>query len=822
MRAHDGYTLEARATYILEGLGIPVASHRRPLATLSGGFKLRVLLAQVLLGGPDVLLLDEPTNHLDILSIRWLEKFLAGYQGCAVVISHDQRFLDNVASHVLDVDYGTVTLYPGNYSAFAVEKAATRARKQAEIEKAEAEIAHKRAFVERFRYKATKAAQAQSRLKQIEKIEVEELADTSRRSPRFLFTPERPSGRDVLTVEGVSKAYGPKQVLRDVALTVRRGEKLAVIGPNGLGKSTLLKILVDHLEADAGEVRWGHEARVGYFAQDHREILDDPEMTALDFLWAARPKETTAFVRGHLGRVLFSGEDVDKRVGMLSGGEAARLVFGRLMAEQPNVLVLDEPTNHLDLEAIQALVAALQAFEGTVVFVSHDRWFVSELGTRILEVTPEGPRDFPGTYAEYLARLRRRSPRRRGRGAAREEGAARRGHGRRRRGRLVGGEEEAPEPPEGAARAARQGARLHRGRGGPQGRHPRDRTRATASSRRRRRRRSTRSSPRRRRWGRRLTRSWRSGSRWRKRLRRWERADDERTVDGEGGGDRRDRGGRLHRRGGAAAGPAPAGGDRGACGRPGPAPPPAQEPQVVSAEDAAARGLEGQLAVTPFGAGEDGEKVLHDFFAAAQRRGAGYVSDVNLVFASAPEGPPTECKVAVHPVDAVVPVQVPAGMTQVPVTTPVTRTVTDQEYRCTLRAVPQTRTVTRQEQHCQLVAKPVVRMETIYSSQYDPFSKSMHTAPQTHSVTSSEMVNDCRMVPVTSTVTEVQNKQECAMVPVTHTVTRYEFHLQSSFVPARVEYLQKHRVEESAPVCYALGGAPARGNRVEGRVYLRR
>jgi ATPase subunit of ABC transporter with duplicated ATPase domains len=404
VRAHDGYTLEGRATWILEGLGIPAASHRRPLATLSGGFKLRVLLAQVLIGGPDVLLLDEPTNHLDILSIRWLEKFLAAYAGCAVVISHDQRFLDNVATHVLDVDYGTITLYVGNYSAFVVEKAAVRARKEAEIERAEAEIAHKRAFVERFRYKATKAAQAQSRLKQIERIEVEELADTSRRAPRFLFTPERPSGRDVLAVEGVSKAYGDHVVLRDVSLVVRRGEKLAVIGPNGLGKSTLLRIVVGRLAADAGEVRWGHEARVGYFAQDHREILEDPEVTALDFVWAARPKESTAFVRGTLGRVLFSGEDVEKKAGTLSGGEAARLIFGRLMAEQPNVLVLDEPTNHLDLEAIGALAEALAAFEGTVLFVSHDRWFVSELATRILEVTPEGPRDFPGTYEEYLAR----------------------------------------------------------------------------------------------------------------------------------------------------------------------------------------------------------------------------------------------------------------------------------------------------------------------------------------------------------------------------------------------------------------------------------
>jgi len=404
VRAHDGYTLEARASFILEGLGIPVPQHHMPLATLSGGFKLRVLLAQVLIGGPDVVLLDEPTNHLDILSIRWLEKFLATYKGCAITIIHDQRFLDNVAPHVLDVDYGTITLYTGNFATFMLEKAAIRLRKEAEIEKAEAEIAHKRAFVERFRYKASKAAQAQSRLKQIDKIEVEELADTSRRSPRFSFVPERPSGREVLSLSGIHKAYGDHRVLSDVSLVVRRGERLAVIGPNGLGKSTLLRIVVGRLEADEGEVRWGHEVRTGYFAQDHREVLEDGEATALDVLWAVRPKEGNAFVRGHLGRVLFSGEDVQKRVASLSGGEAARLVFGCIAADQPNVLVLDEPTNHLDLEAIHALVDALEAFDGTVIFVSHDRWFVSQLATRILELTPTEPRDFPGTYDEYLAR----------------------------------------------------------------------------------------------------------------------------------------------------------------------------------------------------------------------------------------------------------------------------------------------------------------------------------------------------------------------------------------------------------------------------------
>jgi ATPase subunit of ABC transporter with duplicated ATPase domains len=404
LSTHDGYTLEARATEILEGLGIPIASHQQKLATLSGGFKLRVLLAQVLIGGPDCLLLDEPTNHLDILSIRWLEKFMAAYRGTALVISHDQRFLDNVATHILDVDYGTVTSYVGNYARFVVEKAAVRERKEAEIARQQKIIAEKRAFVDRFGAKATKAKQAQSRLKQIEKIEVEELAQSSRREPLFRFVQERPSGKEVLELEGISKAYGEKVVLKDVSLTVRRGEKLAVIGANGLGKSTLLKIIMERLKADQGKIRLGHEVRLGYFAQDHHELLNNHKQTPLEYIWDTVPTEGTATVRGMLGRVLFSGDDVLKPVGSLSGGEAARLIFCKIIAEKPNVLVLDEPTNHLDLEAISALVAGLKAFEGTVIFVSHDRSFVSELATRILEVTTEGPREFSGTYAEYLAR----------------------------------------------------------------------------------------------------------------------------------------------------------------------------------------------------------------------------------------------------------------------------------------------------------------------------------------------------------------------------------------------------------------------------------
>jgi ATPase subunit of ABC transporter with duplicated ATPase domains len=403
--AHDGYTLEARASEVLEGLGIPTAVHRSPLSTLSGGFKLRVLLAQVLAGGIDILLLDEPTNHLDIVTIRWLEKFLAAYSGCAVIISHDQRFLDNVTSHTLDVDYGTITTYTGGYSAAMVEKAAARARKETGVARAEEEIARKRAFVERFGAKNTKASQAQSRLKQIERIEVEDLASTSRRAPALRFEPQRPSGRDVLELQGVSKSYGANRVLTDVSLTVRRGERVAVIGPNGLGKSTLLRIAVERLTPDAGQVRWGHETHVGYFPQDHRELLDDGDLTPLELLSRACPGESPTYVRGQLGRVLFSGEEADKAIRLLSGGESARLIFALLAVRRPNVLVLDEPTNHLDLEAIHALVDALKQYAGAVIFVSHDRWFVSELATRVIELTPTGPNDFPGSYPDYLARL---------------------------------------------------------------------------------------------------------------------------------------------------------------------------------------------------------------------------------------------------------------------------------------------------------------------------------------------------------------------------------------------------------------------------------
>jgi ATPase subunit of ABC transporter with duplicated ATPase domains len=401
---HDGYTAEARAATILEGLGLPTAIHRDPLSTLSGGFRLRVLLAQVLASAPDVLLLDEPTNHLDILSIRWLETFLRDFKGPVVVISHDHRFLDNVCTTILDVDYENVLPYPGDYTDFLEAKQAERERREKDIESREREIAHHQKFVDRFRAKASKARQAQSKLRMIEKKaeSLEELPQSSRQYPTFRFEPRRDSGREVLTVTGVKKAFGDNAVLHGVDLLVNRGDRLAIMGPNGIGKSTLLKIAMGHLAADAGTVAWGYETHPGYFAQDQREQFDNPDMTAEDWVWRFCADRDLGYVRGQMGLMLFTGDDGTKRLNALSGGETSRLVFTRLGIERPNVLVLDEPTNHLDLESIEALVEGLRRYQGTLVFVSHDRWFVSQLATRIVEIRPDGLTDYPGTYDEYV------------------------------------------------------------------------------------------------------------------------------------------------------------------------------------------------------------------------------------------------------------------------------------------------------------------------------------------------------------------------------------------------------------------------------------
>ncbi len=402
---HDGYGAEARAAAILEGLGLPAAVHHQPLSTLSGGFKLRVLLAQVLASSPDVLLLDEPTNHLDILSIRWLEGFIREFPGPVVVISHDHTFLDSVVTHILDVDYQQITLYRGNYTQFLELKQAERDRREKDIAGREKEIAQTMEFVERFRAKASKARQAQSKLRMVEKKQeqMQELPTSSRRYPKFRLQEQRHSGRDVLKVSGITKAYGDKQVLHGVDLEVRRGDRLAIMGPNGIGKSTLLKIVMGDVAPDSGEVEWGYETHPGYFAQDHHEDLETLDMTAEQWITQFCPDKGIGYVRGEMALTLFSGDDPKKRLSALSGGEAARLVFTRLAIERPNVLVLDEPTNHLDLESIESLVEALEAYTGTLILVSHDRWFIGQLATRIVDIEPAGITDYQGTYDEYVA-----------------------------------------------------------------------------------------------------------------------------------------------------------------------------------------------------------------------------------------------------------------------------------------------------------------------------------------------------------------------------------------------------------------------------------
>ncbi|MCB9671328.1 MAG: ABC-F family ATP-binding cassette domain-containing protein [Alphaproteobacteria bacterium] len=399
---YNGYELEARAGQILEGLGIPTAVHEQPLSVLSGGFKLRALLARTLASEPDLLFLDEPTNHLDILAIKWLEEFLVAFPGTTVVVSHDLRFLDNFATHILDVDYQRVALYKGDYTDFTRLKEEERLRQETEISKREKEMSDHKAFIARFKAKASKARQANSRQKRLEKIEIEPLPTSSRRYPRFKFRAARPSGREVLTVTDVRKAYGEKVVLDGVSFTVERGDRLAVIGPNGVGKSTLLNIAMGLVEPDAGTATWGYEATPGWFPQNHDEALGDPAQTVQACMWDVVPDEGLGNVLARLATVLLSKDDSEKAVGNLSGGEAARLLFARIAALEPTVLVLDEPTNHLDLEGISALAQALKAYDGTLIFVSHDRWFVNELATRVLEIRPDGIDDFKGSYADFL------------------------------------------------------------------------------------------------------------------------------------------------------------------------------------------------------------------------------------------------------------------------------------------------------------------------------------------------------------------------------------------------------------------------------------
>lgn len=403
--AEGGYAAEGEAAKLLEGLGIRDDVHRKPLSVLSGGYKLRVLLAQVLFGHPDILVLDEPTNHLDLYSICWLEGYLRNFPGTLIVTSHDRDFLNNICTHIVDVDYGTIRIYKGNYDDFQEQKRLAREQNEHMLEKQERRRADLQEFIDRFGAKATKARQAQSKARIVEQIKEEieglDLTPSSRLYPKIHFHPLRASGVKALEVKGISKSYGPKKVLEKVTFEIERGERVAIIGPNGIGKSTLLEVLNDRQTSDAGEYAWGFAARIAYFPQDHvREVRGGGSL--LDWLSQFDRNASQEQLRDLLGRVLFSGDTVHQSVSTLSGGETARLLIAKMMLLQPNILIFDEPTNHLDMEAIDELARSLESYEGTLLFVSHNRYFVSRIANRIIEISNLGVKDFKGTYQEYL------------------------------------------------------------------------------------------------------------------------------------------------------------------------------------------------------------------------------------------------------------------------------------------------------------------------------------------------------------------------------------------------------------------------------------
>src|SRR5579883_3413151 len=405
----DGYTAESDAAILLDGLDIPEPLHNRKMGELQGGQKVRVLLAQALFGHPEALLLDEPTNYLDLESIHWLEEFLKNYDGSLIVISHDRHFLNSVCTHIADIDYQTIITYTGGYDDMVLQKTQIRARIEAENAQREKKIAQLNEFIARFSA-GTRASQVTSRKKEVERLQTTDLARSNIQRPFIRFEMKRPSGRHALEFKGVSRGYGDLKVIRDFSAAVQRGEKVALMGRNGAGKTTLLKALlangpgVDDSDVglDAGTVTWGHEVQIGYFAQDHRASIRNGT-TVSEWLHDWDPQASKEEIRGLLGQMLFSGEEGMKPTDALSGGEAARLMFCKLMLQKPNVLVFDEPTNHLDLESINALNIALQKFEGTVLLVTHDEDLVDEVATRIWHFDHGNIEDFLGSYEEFSA-----------------------------------------------------------------------------------------------------------------------------------------------------------------------------------------------------------------------------------------------------------------------------------------------------------------------------------------------------------------------------------------------------------------------------------
>ncbi|MCL5669396.1 MAG: ABC-F family ATPase [Gammaproteobacteria bacterium] len=398
----DGYTAEARAGELLLGVGISLEQHNGPMSAVAPGWKLRVLLAQALFADPEILLLDEPTNNLDINTIRWLEDVLNERDSTIIIISHDRHFLNRVCTHMADLDYGELRVYPGNYDEYMTASTLVREQLLADNAKKKAQIAELQTFVSRFSANASKAKQATSRARQIDKIELAEVKPSSRANPFIRFEQEKKLYRQALEVRRLSKGYDETPLFCNLNLMIEAGERVAVIGPNGIGKTTLLRTLVGELKPDGGMIKWSENVKIGYFAQDHAADFA-VDMNLLDWMsrWKKERDDEQA-IRAVLGRLLFSQDEIAKPVRIISGGEQGRMLFGKLMLQQPNVLVMDEPTNHLDMESIESLNSALGNYPGTLIFVSHDREFVSSLATRIIELTPQGVVNFSGSYDDYL------------------------------------------------------------------------------------------------------------------------------------------------------------------------------------------------------------------------------------------------------------------------------------------------------------------------------------------------------------------------------------------------------------------------------------
>ncbi len=401
---YDGYTAEARAGELLLGVGIPIEQHNGPMSAVAPGWKLRVLLVQALFANPDVLLLDEPTNNLDINTIRWLEDIVNNRDCTMVIISHDRHFLNQVCTHTCDMDYGKITSYPGNYDDYMEASIAARNQQAKDNAKAKQQIADLQDFVRRFSANASKAKQATSRAKQIDKIKVEEFKPSSRQYPfiRFEFDDREKLHRNAVELKKLSHGFD-KPLFNNVEMIFEAGEKVAIIGENGIGKTTFLRALAGDLQPNHGEVKWAEKAKLGYFAQDHEYEFENGE-DLFEWMTAQRQQgDDDNTVRSMLGRLLFPTEATKKSVKVLSGGEKGRMLYGKLMLAKTNVLLMDEPTNHMDMESIEALNTALDKYKGTLFFVSHDREFVSSIATRIIEIKADGIVDFTGNYEDYLA-----------------------------------------------------------------------------------------------------------------------------------------------------------------------------------------------------------------------------------------------------------------------------------------------------------------------------------------------------------------------------------------------------------------------------------